>query len=280
MKSVKCPECGFVGWADAERCKKCGVLRLPDPAGDSYQPPQAYRDYQPSYQGNSNQELKKGLAVASLVIGILSLFTFGILGLGAVTGTILAAIALSKAKRNPHVYGGGGLATAGLITNILSVVMIVPIGIVAAIAIPNLLASRRAANEGASIATLRRIHAAEATYQATRGNGAFGTLDQLTDSSATEPLLDPGLATGLRSGYKFTVETRIGDDVSPAGFRVAAVPVEYGNTGIRSFYVDETGVIRGENNRGAQATEESPPLDQDRYSPGLPSRPQYRSDVD
>jgi hypothetical protein len=59
MKSVKCSECGFVGWADAERCKKCGVVRLADPASDSYQAASTYEDYQSSYRGHSNGELKK-----------------------------------------------------------------------------------------------------------------------------------------------------------------------------------------------------------------------------
>src|SRR6185369_2318783 len=46
-------------------------------------------------------------------------------------------------------------------------------GIIAAITIPNLLASRRAANEGSAQSSLRTIHSSEATYQATNGNGAY-----------------------------------------------------------------------------------------------------------
>jgi len=99
-------------------------------------------------------ELKKGLAVASLVIGIIDIFTLGLLGVGAIAGITLSIVALSKAKRNPREYGGQSLATAGLVMSIISAVLIVPHGIVMAIAIPNLLASRRAANEGASIGSL------------------------------------------------------------------------------------------------------------------------------
>jgi type II secretory pathway pseudopilin PulG len=275
MKSVKCPECGFVGWAEAERCKKCGVLRLADPSGEAYQESQNYGNYEPVYRVNSGRDLKQGLAVASLVLGILGFVSFGILGVGAITGSILAIVAMRKAKQQPHVYGGSGLATAGLITNLLSVVLIVPIGIVAAIAIPNLLAARQAANEGASIAALRRIHTAEATYQATRGNGEYGTLAELADSSEAEPLINPALLTA-HYGYNFVVETASSNGESPAKFHAVAVPVEYGTTGRRSFYVDETGVIRGENLRGEQATELSPPLDQDDYSPRPQSQPQRR----
>jgi type II secretory pathway pseudopilin PulG len=274
MKSVKCPECGFVGWADAERCKKCGVLRLADPDLDCYQPPQTYRDYQPSYRGNSDKKLKKGLAVASLVLGIFNLLTFGILGLGAIIGITLSIVAMSRAKRSPYEYGGSGLATAGLITSILSVTIIVPLGIVAAIAIPNVLASARAANESGSIATLRNIHEAEATYRSTVGNGAFGTLDQLV----AEELVNPQLAKGFRYGYRFKVTvTPTGDDEAPA-FEAVGVPLTYGKSGIRSFFVDETGVVRADDYQGAEATDLSPPLNADSFSRSSSSRRRNSSD--
>lgn len=273
MKSVKCPECGFVGWADAEHCKKCGALRVPDLTGDSQQSQPTYLQYQAGDQGYSHQKLKKGLAIASLVIGIVDLFTFGLLGVGAIAGITLAIVALSKARRNPYAYGGQGLAIAGLVTSILSVVIIVPFGIVAAIAIPNLLASRRAANEGASIAALRSIHSAEGVYQATRGNGAFGTLDQL----AADGLISPELATGFRHGYKFTVDIKTGSYDGPPGFQAVGVPLTYRSTGVRSFYVDETGVIRGGDNRGAEATELNDPLNADGYSSSSPPSRRYSS---
>src|SRR5678809_74275 len=54
-------------------------------------------------------------------------------------------------------------------------IVVAIIGIIAAIAIPNLLASRRAANEGSAQSSLRTIHSSQATYQATAGSGAFAT---------------------------------------------------------------------------------------------------------
>ena len=54
-------------------------------------------------------------------------------------------------------------------------IVVAIIGIIAAIAIPNLLASRRAANEGSAQQSIRTIHSAQATYQATKGNGAYST---------------------------------------------------------------------------------------------------------
>ncbi|HNU07997.1 MAG TPA: prepilin-type N-terminal cleavage/methylation domain-containing protein, partial [Pyrinomonadaceae bacterium] len=50
-------------------------------------------------------------------------------------------------------------------------IVVVIIGIIAAIAIPNLLAARRAANEGSAVSSMRTVHGAEMTYQSTTGAG-------------------------------------------------------------------------------------------------------------
>lgn len=254
MKSVKCPECGLVG-ADDELCKKCNSLRASHLVNDSQTSSPNHLQYQAGGQYSQGQ-LKKALAVTSLVIGIVSVFTFGLLGLGAIAGTTLAIVALVNAKRSPHEYGGRGLATAGLITSILSLVIMFPIGIALAIEIPDALASQRAANEEASIQTLRTIHKAEATYAFTIGKGAYGTLDQL----AAAQLIDSELASGIRNGYKFTVAVSTGGHRESPGFQAVGVPLTYEGTGIRSFYVDENSIIRGGDSRGAGATALSTPL--------------------
>lgn len=272
MKSVKCSECGFVGWADAERCKKCGVIRLPNPPSDSGQEAEPYQAYEP-YQGYGDGELKKGLATASLVLGIVNLCVTGIFFVPSIVGIVMAVVARKRAKLEPYVYGGEGLATAGLVTNIISAALVVPLLIIMAIAIPNLLAARRAANEGASIAVMRNIHAAEATYQATTGRGSFGTFDEL----AAAQLINPELAaTGRRYGYKFKLEigpsyTALREYSETAGFHLVAVPQDYGSSGLRSFYIDETGVIRGEDTHGAEATALTPPVNSSGYSSISPS---------
>jgi len=76
-------------------------------------------------------------------------------------------------------------------------IVVAIIGIIAAIAIPNLLASRRAANEGSAQSSLRTIHSSQGTYQATVGAGNYGTLAQL----GAQNLTDPVLTTGAKSGY-------------------------------------------------------------------------------
>src|SRR6266513_2318363 len=81
-------------------------------------------------------------------------------------------------------------------------IVVAIIGIIAAIAIPNLLASRRAANEGSAIASVRSLNTAEATYFATSGqNLNYGSLANMLAGG----LIDSVLAGGNKSGYTFAV---------------------------------------------------------------------------
>src|SRR2546426_9863627 len=144
MKSVKCAQCGFVGWADFEFCKKCGAS-LAHSTDGSYQPQQGYRNNQPGDQFRPHGELKKGLAICSLVIGILNLFTLGVLGIGAVLGITLAIIALSKANRNPAKYGGERAGAVGFGRRHLFVVLFLRVRRFASVPVSAFLLSRRAA---------------------------------------------------------------------------------------------------------------------------------------
>ena len=122
-------------------------------------------------------------------------------------------------------------------------IVVAIIGIIAAIAIPNLLASRRAANEGSAVSTLRTLVSAEATYQATAGNGQFGSLANLQGQG----LIDQVLQAGTKSGYAFQVAVTVGDTTTPATFLVSAIPTSTATltaTGTRKFGVDQSGVIR------------------------------------
>ena len=257
MKSTKCVECGFVGWSDVEHCKACGAQL----GQRSHNLPSPTPVYNSNYdQSNQEEGPKKGLAIAALVLGIISFLTLGILGVGAIVGIVLACLAMSRIKRDPWQYGGRGMAIAALVLNIVSLVSFVPMGIIAAIAIPNLLASYRAANEGSAQASLRTLHSAEATYQATRGEGQFGTLSQL----AAEGLIDAKLATGTKNGYNFTIELTT-NEMNYPGFSVVGVPLTYRKTGIRSFFIDETGVIRAGDNAGGPSTKMDLPVDDSGY---------------
>lgn len=263
MRSVTCPSCGFVSWAVGGDCKQCGQ---PLPLNQTYHrptPPPAYGydaygyDAPPDYFG---APLKKrtGHAVASLVIGIIGFFTFGILFIGSIVGTVLGVVALKKGNREPATYGGKGLAIAGIIMNVVALVSIVPIGIVAAIAIPNLLAARRAANEASALNTIRTIMTAEARYQATDGDGEFGRLDDLVKSGH----IDRQFLSGVKNGYRFIL-VNYGDD-----FEVTATPVS--EAGRRSFFYSSTDDQIRARFDGRPATEDDPPLDF--YNNSEPSR--------
>ncbi|MEP7149486.1 MAG: prepilin-type N-terminal cleavage/methylation domain-containing protein, partial [Acidobacteriota bacterium] len=88
-------------------------------------------------------------------------------------------------------------------------IVVVIIGIIAAIAIPNLLAARRSANEGSAASSLRTVHGANATYQATTGNGNYspGAADSADWQGLAGPalaganLIDTVLAQGTKSGF-------------------------------------------------------------------------------
>src|SRR5436190_12411984 len=86
-------------------------------------------------------------------------------------------------------------------------IVVAIIGIIAAIAIPNLLASRRAANEGSAQSSLRTVHSAQATFQSTAGNGAFAP-DLATLYG--QRLVDTVLNTGTKSGYDFAIVEQAG----------------------------------------------------------------------
>ena len=121
-------------------------------------------------------------------------------------------------------------------------IVVAIIGIIAAIAIPNLLASRRAANEGSAVSSIRTLHSSQAVYQATQGNGNFGTLANLRDND----LIDSVLGSGGKSGYNFTCVPD--NTATPVNFYCAATPANTApitRTGHRSFAITESGVLRG-----------------------------------
>jgi type IV pilus assembly protein PilA len=147
--------------------------------------------------------------------------------------------------------------------NIASGVFLIPVIIILSIALPNLYASRRAANEGSAINALRTIGNAEVTYQSTWGAGAFGTLEDLQRRN----LIAADLVSGTRRGYRFKVElVKDAGDGWP-GFIAVAVPDNYPYSGKRSFFLDETGVIRAADSQGMEATKYDPPLNFERDPP-------------
>jgi hypothetical protein len=98
-------------------------------------------------------------------------------------------------------------------------------------------------NEGIAIGMLQMIANLETTYKESTGKGSYGTIANLT----TQKLLPPDMLD--KYGYNFEL-TVIGGDQ----FEAVATPKEYGKTGKRSFFVDKSGVVRGDDHGGAPAT--------------------------
>jgi hypothetical protein len=103
-------------------------------------------------------------------------------------------------------------------------------------------------DEIAAMGRLQAIGVAEQTYSVT-GDGAYATMEQLLDRGL---IADP--SQGKLSVYKFDVR------VTEHGFQATAVPAKYGITGKRSFYLDESRIMRGADKGGAAAGPADPPL--------------------
>jgi hypothetical protein len=197
---------------------------------------------------------QNGLAICALILGIISFLTFGLLGVGAITGIILAVVAMGRVKREPWKYGGRGMAIAGLILSITSLATLLPVAIIAAIAIPNMLAARLAANEGLAIRSMQTISSAEGMYYTAFAK--YGTLDEL----GAQGLIDSQIATGSKNGYNFSIELT-SNEMNGEGFAATATPAEYLRSGRRSFYVDESMIVRAGDNHGAPSTSADAPLE-------------------
>jgi prepilin-type N-terminal cleavage/methylation domain-containing protein len=132
--------------------------------------------------------------------------------------------------------------------------------IIAAIAIPNLLRSRIAANEASAVGSLRTINTSEVTYASTYPTVGFAAdLNTLgpgsggTASSTNAALLDnvlgcaagTGTASCTKSGYAFNITAGTAVAGSPlTTYSSNANPVVVDQTGKRYFYSDASGVIR------------------------------------
>ena len=140
--------------------------------------------------------------------------------------------------------------------------------IIAAIAIPNLLRSRMAANEASAVGSIRTVNTAEVTYSSTYPDCGFTALTNLGGvggASTAAGLIDNVLAGGTKSGYSFGAAATGGSGTCGAGSGVpnttyvsGAVPTNPGTTGQRYFFSDQSGVIRY--NQTGAATNASPAL--------------------
>ena len=144
--------------------------------------------------------------------------------------------------------------------------------VIAAIAIPNLMRSKAAANQASAVGSLHVMNTAEATYSSTYG-GYTPTLGYLgPPSNGTSPtpsgaaLIDsilsggsPGATESSKSGYTFTYSPGVADSSGTIyAYSITAIPITPGWTGYNYYYTDQTGVIR--QNSTAQAASTDSPL--------------------
>jgi prepilin-type N-terminal cleavage/methylation domain-containing protein len=130
--------------------------------------------------------------------------------------------------------------------------------IIAAIAIPNLMRARIAANESSAAGSMRTIVTAEVSYYSTYQNG-YGTLNQLGNggaltactaaTSTTACLIDGVLGSGTKSGYTITIATP-----TTTEFIAGAQPQTANVTGVSSFCATTDGVVRKNPAGGAPAS--------------------------
>ena len=203
-----------------------------------------------------------GKAIGSLVCGFLFFFPPS-----AIVAVVMGHLSLSEIRRSAGRIGGRGLAIAGLVLGYLGLTF-VPILIIAAIAIPNLLRAKMAANEASAVASLRTYNTALARYAMQCPNQGYPPDLTYLEQNASDPGTCPqeNLTNAPQAGilpvkwgyrlYYIPMERDAAGHISRYG--LAADPQTPGATGVRHFFTDETGIIRCSPHDAADS--KSPPL--------------------
>jgi len=134
--------------------------------------------------------------------------------------------------------------------------------IIAAIAIPNLLRSRIAANQASAVGSLRTLNTAEITYSSTYNVGFSQVMTYLgppaggsNPTSTAAGLIDSVLALGAKSGYSFTFSAGPSDSTGRINvYQFTAVPLS-SSTGTNYYFTDQSGVIRQNSTTTATASD-------------------------
>ena len=227
-----CPTCGS-SIPEGGTCPSCNAA--PGPGADGV-PPRT-----------------SGLAIASFVVALVGLVTCILAPLTFLPALILGRVALVQIGKSEGRLGGQGLAIAGVC---LAGVNVLVVPVVAAIAIPNLVASRAASNEAAAIASLRAYLSAQSTFRRTDFYGkGMRVYANPSDGKGFPDLYEVG-------GNRLTlIDSRFAEATSPASAKfgyyfadieyddysndcgLCAVPAAYNRSGRNVFIVDATGTV-------------------------------------
>lgn len=249
---MNCPYCAQVIPDDIVFCPRCGTqMGTPLPESPNYRQP-APPGFQPPTSGK---------AIGSLISGLFFFFLPA-----SIVAVALGHLSLSQIRKSSGRLKGQGIATAGLVLGYMGVAAIPFILIIAAIAIPNLLRAKMAANEASAVGALRSYSYALASYSSMCPNVGFPkSLKNLGHGSPRgcehAGVLDEILAKEIptRSGYLFHYSAGLPNNLGQVtSFAISAEPVTPNATGTRFFYVDQTAVIHV--NRSSPANEDSPSL--------------------
>jgi type IV pilus assembly protein PilA len=263
-----CSKCGATMPDTATACPQCGapVQNAPSPPAPAAGitapgPASPVRMSAPLIPAGYGQEETDGKATASMIFGILSITCFWIFA--GIPAIILGHMSKSNIAKSMGRLKGDGMATAGLIMGYLSIVVgIIPIMIIAAIAIPSLLRSRITANTSAAVSTVRTVNTAQVTYSISYPSSgyaaslsALGAGQPPADCSASSNaaydhacLLDSALACPsplwcTKAGYRYHLVGICEVRGACTGYVITATPVSE-TAGTRSFCSTEDTVIR------------------------------------
>jgi prepilin-type N-terminal cleavage/methylation domain-containing protein len=133
-------------------------------------------------------------------------------------------------------------------------IVVVVISIIAAIAIPGFMASRRSANEGSALSSMRILHGAQMTYSTTYGTGDYagdvggGTITAFNVLSGLK-LIDDVLGSAGKSGYNFVGGREQRSPTTSAQFFFSGIPISADllmRTGDHRFGISTDGVMRSD----------------------------------
>jgi len=236
-----CPQCGSTVPDGTPFCASCGRA-LAGGAAASFASSATVSSAAPTPSPTS------GKAIASLILGILPLSVFS-----SIPAVVLGHLALSEIKKSAGRLQGRGMAIAGLVLGYLGIALVPFVLIIAAIAIPNLLRARIAANEASAVSLVRTINTAQISYQTMYPDVGYAPdLQSLGSGSPTcgvpsrtsacliEYRLSSATNSPGKSGYIFQMQSTN----NGKSYFVSAMPAVPNQSGVRSFCSTEEGVVR------------------------------------